>query len=225
MYISLIQWKKQPKKKALFFDMDKDFLHNFFHVASRIILILPFVIIFIVLAMRYQVFNSSNEPLIRKRGQSTITSKKAQKTETSSTVLNAEQKKGLDVKNDFICSFFDKESSVSAFKKENNILIRNKNAKETNNYLVNGDCLFQWKEGSSTGKKTCGIGQYVSIAQTLYSTGLIDIDTLMNYIPKNISVASQSAIPLAKIKQVFQSCVNKEVKEKRLFEIPKMPWL
>ena len=201
--------------------MDKDFLHNFFYTLSRIILIAPFVIIFGALAIRYQVFNSSNEP----QPESRIASKKKQQTETSTTSLNTVQKKGLDVKNDFICSFFDKEASVSAFKKENNIFIRNKNAKETSNYLVNGDCLFQWKEGSSAGKKTCNIGQYVSIAQTLYSTGLIDIDTLINYIPKDVSVASQSAIPLAKIKQVIQSCVNREVKEKGKFEIPKMPWL
>ena len=43
--------------------MNKDFLHDFFHIASRTILIVPFVVIFIVLAVRYQVFNSNNEPL------------------------------------------------------------------------------------------------------------------------------------------------------------------
>lgn len=197
--------------------MYKDSFHNFFHTASHVILVVPFVVIFIVLAIRYQVFNSNNEPLPERR----IASKKTQKTKTSSTILNAGQKKGLDIKNDFICSFFNKEASVSAFKKENNIFIKNKNTKETSNYLVNGDCLFQWKDGSTAGKKTCGIGQYVSIAQTLYSTGLIDIDTLINYMPKDVSVASQSAIPLSKIKQVIQSCVNKKVEEKDIFNTPK----
>lgn len=202
--------------------MNKDFLHDFFHVASRILLIAPFVIIFAALTIRYQVFNSNNEPLPENR----IASKKIQKTEISSATLNTAQKKGFDIKNDFTCSFFDKEASTSAFKKENNILIRNKTSKETSNYLVNGDCLFQWKEGTSTGKKTCNIGQYVSIAQTLYSTGLIDIDTLMNYIPKDVSVASQSAVPIAKIKKIIQSCVNKKVEDVKMFEVPKkMPWL
>ena len=127
----------------------------------------------------------------------------------------------MDLNKDVICSFFDKEASISAYKKENNIFVKNKTRKETNNYLINGDCLYKWKEGSSMGQKTCGIGQYVSIAQTLYSTGLIDINTLINYIPKDVAVASQSAIPLAKIKQVIQSCVNKKVEEKNMFNVPK----
>lgn len=202
--------------------MDKDFLHNFFYAVSRVVLILPFVIIFSALAIRYQVFNSSSE--IKKDNR--ILSKKMQKTDTFTATLNSEKKKGLDIKNDFICSFFDKESSISASKKENNIFIKNKSTKETSNYLVNGDCLFQWKERTNSGKKTCGIGQYITIAQTLYSTGLIDIDTLMNYMPKDVSVASQSAIPLSKIKQVIQSCVNRGVKEKNIFDVPnRVSWL
>lgn len=201
--------------------MKSDNIHEFFSVVSRILLVVPLILIFVALAMRYQVFNRSDEPPLRSGGQSTIMLKKTQKTDTFTATLNSEKKRGLDINNDFVCSFFDKEASVSAFKKENNILVRNKKAKDISNYLVNGDCLFQWKGGSSAGKKTCGIGQYVSIAQTLYSTGLIDIDTLMNYMPKDVSVASQSAVPLSKIKQVVESCENKKVEDESIFNVPK----
>lgn len=199
--------------------MQSDRIHEFFYVVSRVVLVVPFVIIFMVLAIRYQVFNSNIEPVVKNLSSS----KKVQNISTSSQVI---KKEGMDINKDVICSFFDKEASMSAYKKGNDILVKNKTSKETNNYLVSGDCLYHWKEGLYTGKKTCNIGQYVSIAQTLYSTGLIDVDTLMNYIPKDVSIASQSAIPLAKIKQVIQSCVNKKVEEKIMFNVPKkISWL
>ena len=194
--------------------MNEDFFHHFFHAASRIIFIVPFVVIFVAIAIRYQVFNSNSEPVMK----NITSSKKIQNITTSSQTI---KKAGPDLSKDVTCSFLGKEASISAYKKENNIFVRNKTLKETSNYLINGDCLYKWKEGSSMGQKTCGIGQYVSIAQTLYSTGLIDINTLINYIPKDVAVASQSAIPLAKIKQVIQSCVNKKVEEKNMFNVPK----
>ena len=194
--------------------MQSDRIHEFFYVASRVVLVVPFVVIFIVLAIRYQVFNSNIEPVVKNLSSS----KKVQNITTSSQII---KKEGMDLNKDVICSFFDKEASISAYKKENNIFVRNKTLKEISNYLINGDCLYKWKEGSSTGQKTCNIGRYVSIAQTLYSTGLIDIDTLMNYIPKDVSIASQNAFPLSKIKQVIQSCMNKKVEEKNMFNVPK----
>lgn len=194
--------------------MQPDNIQDFFSISSRIVLIVPFVVIFIALGVRYQIFDS-NEPVIQKQ-----TAVSLPKNNSSITVSIHVKKAGFDLKGDVVCSFFDKEASISAYKKGSNIFFRNSMQKETNNYLVNGDCVYIWKKGGYTGQKVCNVEQYVSIAQTLFSSGLFDVNILMSYLPQTVS-ASQSALPVTKIKQVIQSCHNQEVTEKGLFEVPK----
>ena len=56
----------------------------------------------------------------------------------------------------------------------------NDKKKETGNFLFSGDCLYNWDKGEYSGEKICGLSSYVSTAEKLLNTGLIDINTIIN---------------------------------------------
>ncbi|TRZ51308.1 hypothetical protein D4R99_04580 [bacterium] len=73
----------------------------------------------------------------------------------------------------------------------NNLFIKDKKVFYKNNqdnYLLNGDCLYQWQTGKFSGEKKCGLSVYINLAKS-YS-GLLNINDLVN----NSMVASLTKI-------------------------------
>lgn len=84
-----------------------------------------------------------------------------------------------------------------------------------NNYLLNGDCLYIWKTGKTNGEKKCSLSSYVSLAETYLD--FMSIDDLINNDLIKDKIKNKD-IDLAK---VIKSCRKEEIKNKRIFEVPK----
>lgn len=191
--------------------MKQDTVEDFFHSASQAMPVAIIILVVALFAIRYDVFKSSNQSIHPSLTPSITPVLK------SVAPLNSLQ---LNPSQPFVCSYIGKEASVSAYRKENTFFAQNKIAESTSFYLIQGNCFYTWKQSVSIGQKICGIGQYVNVANMLLSSGIGDISTLMNFIPKEISTASQSAVPLAMFKEVIKTCKNNEIKEKKIFEVP-----
>ena len=199
--------------------MQSDNIQEFFRISSRVALVIPVAAVIIALAMRYHVFDR-NEPVLpatKQIAQAALPTPAI--SSTASAVISSPR--SLNFSGDIVCGYGDIEASISALKKNNNILFRKKTRKGTGNYLVNGDCLYVWEQGAYGGQKVCGIGQYVGMAQSLFSSGLIDVNTFMKFLPQGLSAAPTGTVSAPNINALLATCVNREVSDPKIFEVPK----
>lgn len=181
--------------------MKQDPVHNFFEVGSKAIFLIP-VVLFVV--MLFQVLGpSKGTPQVHKSLVLTPTITLAQNT--------------LNLQGPFICTSSSKTASWSAYIKDKKIVVISKQNKEVGNYLLDGDCGYIWKTPGFAGQKICGITSYVSIAESLLSTGVISPDSILN---SNLSSLGVSA-SIDDIKKLIKSCIKKEIANKSVFGIPK----
>jgi len=166
-------------------------MDDFFSFVSKAVIIIPISVVIIALILK---FNTSTE------------STKTIKVIPTPTIVKK------TVKND---SFkFDLNGPIIC----DNLFIKNKKIFYKNgqtNYLLNGDCLYQWDAGKYTGDKKCGLTFYVSMAESY--TGLLGVDDLAN----NSVIKSLAKDKNIKITDVLNSCRKGEVKDESVFVIPK----
>jgi hypothetical protein len=123
----------------------------------------------------------------------------------------------LSLEGPIACSHTTKEASYSAVIKSKKILVRQGKGTVTQNYLVSGDCLYTWNAGSTTGKKTCGIGQYVGMADSLSSMGLLNMSTILSLVSQYSGTAGLGSIPA---QDIFEKSCKTGVINDTAFTIP-----
>lgn len=180
---------------------ENKFLDEFFHYASKIILIIPIIIVIFALIIK---FNEKKEEGVNKSNQRILISPKI----SSKPTIN-KKKSSFNLKGPLVCQYSNKEASVSAFIKDKNIYAKivKKNSQE--NFLVKGDCLYHWQEKQYTGEKICGIGQYLSLVASL---PFFDFSSLF----KNVNDPLMKELNL---NQLISSCEEKKV-DGEIFQMP-----
>lgn len=97
--------------------MKGDRWSELFQHSSRVIIVLPFVVILLVLVSRYQVFNTSaqqsEQVYIKPSVTSSITMRKPQ----------------IDFNQDVVCEYEDKTATISAYMKVDSYLLKQTNKK------------------------------------------------------------------------------------------------
>jgi len=141
--------------------MDNDKLLKF---TSRFVIIVPIIVV--VLALIFKPMQKDYKKEIIK-----ITPT------ISNNNLNL---KKIDLNREYTCSFKTKDATQAAYIKNKKIFIESISnlKKETNYFLLSGDCIYNWTKDEYSGEKICGISSYISTAEKLLSTGLIDINSI-----------------------------------------------
>ena len=195
-------------------------LDDIFHTISRYIVILPVILIVIAIFFKLTGNNSSSQ-LGLKEYASAITPtgvnnilKSLDKAKEASPAVK------FNLTGPLSCSFATKDDKVNAYVKDKKILIKREEENITNNYLLNGDCGYIWKQGSYSGEKICGISQQVVIVDGLLSSGFLDPSMVFENIGKMFSLStknnSQDTLKLA-----LSSCKNETVPSSVKFDVPR----
>lgn len=133
---------------------------------------------------------------------------------TGSTSKISTQSAGFDLKGPSICTISNDGTDIKAYIKNAQIYAEFLNKSESKRLLVNGDCLYNWSVREATGTKMCGISQYMSMAQMLSQSGLISVETILQYLAK-----IQPSVKVPNARDISQSCIKTEVKDS-YFVIP-----
>lgn len=118
---------------------------------------------------------------------------------------NKTEKLKINLKGPLVCEGSYKDSEIKASVKNKRVFAEVDDANEgITNYVLNGDCLYSWQKGKVVGTKTCGLTTFISIFELL---------------------GNVTALPLAidedKLQDFLKNCNEKEIKDERIFEIPK----
>ncbi|MEN9327480.1 MAG: hypothetical protein RI947_288 [Candidatus Parcubacteria bacterium] len=189
--------------------MESSSTHSFFETVSKVVIIIPVVIILIALVTQI------NKPSISSQ------SKKNTSAAIIPTDMPAAETKGmpLNLEGPTHCVAQNEQLSVSAYVKNKNIYAEVTKPSTIQNYLVNGDCLYQWEQKKFIGKKSCGMSQYIGLAETMAKFNMLTTDTLVKVIaslPTDDKTKSTVKTDYSNLKPV---CENTEIKDS-VFAIP-----
>ena len=176
----------------------QSFLDQFFHYASRAIIIIPIVTVVIALILKF-----NNQDIKKQTISEKILPSVKPTVQTKSSIK-------IDLQGPFICLFTTKEATISAYIQDKKIFAQNMDENGTKNFLLNGDCLYTWNLNGFSGEKKCGLSQYINTFEVLSSIGITNLD----------SIASIPATQEAAIKNLISSCKKEEIKNEDIFIIP-----
>ncbi|OGK10705.1 hypothetical protein A2767_04465 [Candidatus Roizmanbacteria bacterium RIFCSPHIGHO2_01_FULL_35_10] len=194
-------------------------LDDFFHSVSRFIIIVPIIIV--VVAIFLKLVNGTSRQKGFKEYSLTPTPTKSQNIIDS---LNMSKKSSPSAKFNFtgplVCDFTSDVVNVNAYVKNKRIYIKMDEKNIISNYLLNGDCVYIWKNGTYSGEKVCGISQQVSIFEGLLASGFLDPNMIFGSLGKLFNLPSIGGSQDT-LKSAMSTCKNEEVPETIKFDIPK----
>lgn len=177
---------------------NQSFFDQFFHYASRAIIIIPIITVVIALILKFNNQDIKKQTVSEKILPPTI------------PTIQTRSSTKIDLQGPFTCLFTTEEATISAYIQDKKIFAQNIDENGTKNYLINGDCLYTWNLNGFSGEKKCGLSQYINTFEVLSSIGISNLDSILS-IP-----ATQEAA----IKNLISSCKKEEIKNKDVFIIP-----
>lgn len=187
---------------------NQSFFDQFFHYASRAIIIIPVITVIIALLFKFSNQDIKKQAAVEKVLPSVEPTVKAD----SSVQIN------LD--GPFVCLFETKEATISAYIKDKKIFSQVVDKNGTKNFLLNGDCLYIWTANVFSGEKKCGLSQYINTFEMLSSIGITNMNSLAGSL-KSIGGLSTEASQEAAIKNLISSCKKEEIKNEDIFKLPR----
>lgn len=159
--------------------MEKTPAHSFFRTGAKVIIALPILIIIAAVFMK-----AGAPPQPAKTKAYTVPSIVQPTVKPTSQPLN--------MNGPLTCSGNNDTIAVSTRVKNKNVMARVLDG-DVKNYLLKEDCLYQWIDGDRTGTKTCGLGEYVRVAQTMATLNILTVDSLIDLIVRMGNVSKDKA--------------------------------
>lgn len=166
--------------------MEKTPTHSFFNTGSKVVIALPILIIAATVFMR------AGSPQQSKARQYAQMSPTVQPTVEPTSMP-------LDMNGPLTCSGNNDTIAVSTRVKDKNVMARILDG-DVKNYLLKGECLYQWIDGEKSGTKTCGLGEYVKVADSMAAMHLLTVDSLIDLIVRMGNVSQEKANKFSDIK-------------------------
>lgn len=182
--------------------MEQFTMDEIFHILSRVIIVFAGVVLLVGVIIRF----NQNKP----RNQSDeINTTSVKLLPTQGQIKIATKASELNLNGPLVCNFSSPESTLSAYIKDKKIKGEMKVNLITNNFLINGDCVYIWQQGKFTGNKVCGISKYVGLVENFSWLGLPNF--------KNQSIFPINTSDLNKL---IDSCQQKDIKDLSILDIP-----
>jgi len=182
------------------FFMKNKVFDDFFYFFSKIVIFLPLFLIIISLILEFNQkqrhLPSNQNPFSKK--MSFLPSPKISKI-------------SIDLKGPWQCLLKNDKTSIAAYIKDRKIKIEVKNDKGKSYFLIENDCLYQWSEDQSSGNKSCGIGPYLNLTESIIKNNSpVFFDSFFRPF-KEVNQESSS----------LKSICKKENVEENIFKLPK----
>ena len=133
------------------------------------------------------------------------------------TQINRPSEQKIDLTTPSLCKYQKEATDVTVHIKNKNVAARIVTNDEDNTYLLLGDCFYKWKTGTIQGEKTCGVGQYVSLAESFFSMPILSNALLETTIEQK---AGDIPIEASEFMAALKSCVKQPVEDSK-FILPK----
>ncbi len=141
-------------------------MDDFFHFVSKMVIVIPIVIIIFALILR---FNQKED-----YSKKIIPSPTVVPTKTS--VITPSFK--LDLVGPLVCQINEKTASVSAFIKDKKVFATKREKDKVDYFLLIDDCFYWWEKGKYSGQKICGVGFYLSYFEEFSRLGSMGMGDL-----------------------------------------------
>jgi len=178
--------------------MTNQIFDDFFYFFSKIAIFFPLVLIITGLILKFnqkQEYSSFNQNLSPTKIFFSPTPKISKLT--------------IDLKGPWQCLFQNQQSTVAAYIKDRKIKVEIKNNREKSYFLIENDCLYQWIEGQFSGDKSCGLGSYLDLTESILKNNQMFFDLFL----KQFKEFSQENFSLEDI-------CKKENVEESIFLVP-----
>jgi len=193
--------------------MRSNFLGEFFGSASRYILFVPVIILLAGVVIKLDSVKKNNDVTLQKVSspQGTEKEKDPQKLPTAIPTLFI----AFNPTKSFACLTSEKEATVEAYRRDTEIYIQVDKDKKDYFFLIHKDCFYQWEKQASGGSMFCGVNQYVNIFDSMYMSGNVNINSLIDtFQDKNTHLSMQE------IQTIINSCRNSTTIPEKVFKIP-----
>ncbi len=187
--------------------MDKE--QNRLELVSRFVIFLPIVVVLLAF-----VANSSSNKKQSLAEQITPTIVTQQSTVNKKAAVS--KKIELNLNGPYHCVYKDNSIDADISIKNKNLYATYKSKDVTTTIVVKGDCAYMWKQGSVTGEKMCGIGQYISMFEMLSSWNIMSFDSLSSMIGE---AQPGMSIDSSVMSNIADSCKKQEVVDS-IFTVP-----
>jgi len=138
--------------------MKTKFFDDFFYSFSKIVIFFPIFFIIFGLILK---FNQKQKDL-------TFNKNVINPNKISFLAIPTISKTTIDLKGPWRCFFENRQATLDAYIKDRKIKLEIKNDKTQIYFLINNDCVYQWEKGQFSGDKSCGIGSYLSFAESIF---------------------------------------------------------
>ncbi len=117
----------------------------------------------------------------------------------------------LNLTGPFVCDFSQDTLAVKGYIKDRQIFAQVRNQTAVNNFLIKGDCLYRWDQGTYDGEKTCGLQPAMGAAEQFMGLGLLNENTISQF---------GGSLDADTMKGIMQSCRKEEVEDMSVFTLP-----
>lgn len=167
-------------------------MDDFFHFVSKVVIIIPFVIVISALVLKFNQKGNYSQKIIP---SPTVV---ATKIPVSSPSVK------LNLIGPFVCQINEKEASISAYIKDKKVFVERSEGEKVDYFLLKDDCLYWWEKGKYTGQKICGIGPYLSY-----------FEQFSNF--PNLGALGMGDFNLTSL---LGGCKKEEIKDTKIFKLP-----
>ncbi len=195
--------------------MNSNSVDDIFHIASRIIFVVPVAAVIIALIMKF-----SGQPVT----QSSETN--AFPTPTVMKVAPVKQKTatpsaGLNLNGPLVCGISSNEATVSAYILNREISGSVTAGHSISDMLVKGDCLYSWNKGEYTGTKFCGISPYLNLLESMPVENFLNDSFISSILPGIFGQQNQSQTgEITTFLKAFTSCKKQNIPDTSVFKLP-----
>jgi hypothetical protein len=193
---------------------DSSQIETFFQTASKLTIVIPIVIILIALLLRFNEQSLSANKLVI----SPTVTPSIKITEKNSSLSSTDSAK-LDLSGPFICNLTAQGSTLSAYIKDKKILVTLEEKSLSQSFLVRDGCVYMWDKGSLSGEKICGLESYISMAENLMKSNLLDLGTLLGNLTQFGNKSNKLAQNLD-LSGFVNSCKKEQIKDYSVFNLP-----
>ena len=198
--------------------MKNEDVETIFHFLSKVAIVVPLVLIFVALVIKIgglrDTLFSPQKILV-----SRPTAAPLQNTlNTSSIVKPATGEAAFDLVGPWLCNYSFTEGTLSASIKNKNAIAHFVSKGKTDNFLLNGDCVYFWETGMYSGQKFCGVSSYLGVFDMLSQFKMVNVGTIFQYLPQ-MGLKNNIPVSEADLKNFADSCKKREM-EGASFVIP-----
>ncbi len=168
-------------------------MDKFFYFASKVVIILPIIIILIALIIKFNQNRQYSQKFTLPPTNKSIS--------TITTIPTATTAAQFNLVGPLICQIKENKASISAYIKDRKVFLTKNEENKIDYFLIKDDCLYWWEGRKYSGQKMCGVGYYLSYFEKFFHLGLL----------------GRSNLNLAPL---INNCKKEEIKEERVFEVP-----